>query len=77
MRFCILATILYVCILTLFSSCKDVSPQYVSNSSDYTSIGIDLHDIDKVIESSAKSLLKSDYVRTMNSKKDPCYIKYH
>ena len=57
------------CILTLFSSCKDVSPQYVSNSSDYTSIGIDLHDIDKVIESSAKSLLKSDYVRTMNSKK--------
>ena len=45
------------------------SANYVQDSSEYVSFGIDIHDIDKVIESNATSLLDSQYVRTLQGKR--------
>lgn len=42
---------------------------YVEDSSAYVSFGIDIHDIDKVIESNAASLLDSQYARTLQGKR--------
>lgn len=42
---------------------------YVQDSSDYTSFGIDSHDIDRVIEGNIRSLLDSDYVRSLQGRK--------
>lgn len=51
------------------SACSDKAARYVNDSSDYTSFGIDLHDIDSVIANNTKSLLQSSYVKEMKSKK--------
>ena len=51
------------------SACSDKAARYVNDSSDYTSFGIDLHDIDSVIANNTKSLLQSGYVKEMKSKK--------
>ena len=56
-------------ICMLLSACSDKAARYVNDSSDYTSFGIDLHDIDSVIANNTKSLLQSSYVKEMKSKK--------
>ncbi|PAF43378.1 hypothetical protein BKH45_01700 [Helicobacter sp. 11S03491-1] len=39
------------------------APKYINNSKNYTSIGIDYHDIQEVVDKNAKSLLKSRSVQ--------------
>lgn len=58
---------LYACVVCGLAGVKSAS--YVQDSSAYVSFGIDIHDIDKVIESNAASLLDSQYVRTLQGKR--------
>lgn len=58
---------LCVCVVCGLAGVKSAS--YVQDSSEYVSFGIDIHDIDKVIESNAASLLDSQYVRTLQGKR--------
>lgn len=58
---------LCVCVVCGLAGVKSAS--YVQDSSEYVSFGIDIHDIDKVIESNAVSLLDSQYVRTLQGKR--------
>lgn len=56
-----------MCVVCGLAGVKSAS--YVQDSSAYVSFGIDIHDIDKVIESNAASLLDSQYVRTLQGKR--------
>ncbi|WP_276896228.1 hypothetical protein [Helicobacter japonicus] len=67
MRILTFCTIISICMY--LSACSDKAARYVNDSSDYTSFGIDLHDIDSVIANNTKSLLQSSYVKEMKSKK--------
>ena len=58
---------LCACVVCGLAGVKSAS--YVQDSSAYVSFGIDIHDIDKVIESNATSLLDSQYVRTLQGKR--------
>ena len=58
---------LCACVVCGLAGVKSAS--YVQDSSAYVSFGIDIHDIDKVIESNAASLLDSQYVRTLQGKR--------
>lgn len=62
--------ILWFCVSVMLVGCGgSKNASYVKDSSDYVSFGIDYHDIDKVIEKNIRSLLSSQYVRTMQGKK--------
>lgn len=58
---------LCACVVCGLAGVKNAS--YVQDSSAYVSFGIDIHDIDKVIESNAASLLDSQYARTLQGKR--------
>lgn len=58
---------LCACVVCGLAGVKNAS--YVQDSSEYVSFGIDIHDIDKVIESNAASLLDSQYARTLQGKR--------
>lgn len=58
-----------VCVCAVYGLAGVKSASYVQDSSEYVSFGIDIHDIDKVIESNATSLLDSQYVRTLQGKR--------
>lgn len=58
---------LCACVVCGLAGVKSAS--YVEDSSEYVSFGIDIHDIDKVIESNAASLLDSQYAHTLQGKK--------
>lgn len=58
---------LCACVVCGLAGVKNAS--YVEDSSAYVSFGIDIHDIDKVIESNAASLLDSQYARTLQGKR--------
>ena len=57
-----------MCIVCIFSACSS-KPKYVKNTKDYTSFGLDSHDIKKAIEDSANSLINSDFAKTLEGKK--------
>lgn len=62
--------ILWFCVSVMLVGCGgSKNASYVKDSSDYVSFGIDYHDIDRVIEKNTRSLLSSQYVRTMQGKK--------
>lgn len=62
--------ILWFCVSVMLVGCGgSKNASYVKDSSDYVSFGIDYHDIDRVIEKNIRSLLNSQYVRTMQGKK--------
>ena len=62
--------ILWFCVSVMLVGCGgSKNASYVKDSSDYVSFGIDYHDIDRVIEKNIRSLLSSQYVRTMQGKK--------
>lgn len=62
--------ILWFCMGVMLVGCGgSKNASYVKDSSDYVSFGIDYHDIDRVIEKNIRSLLSSQYVRTMQGKK--------
>ena len=62
--------ILGLCVGVMLIGCGgSKNASYVKDSSDYVSFGIDYHDIDRVIEKNTRSLLSSQYVRTMQGKK--------
>lgn len=54
----------------LFSGCGD-QPEYIdtADSRSYTSMGLDYHDIESVVEKSVSSLLESAYVRSIKQPK--------
>ena len=58
-----------VCVCAVYGLAGVKSASYVQDSSEYVSFGIDIHDIDRVIESNATSLLDSQYVRTLQGKR--------
>lgn len=58
---------LCACVVCGLAGVKNAS--YVQDSSEYVSFGIDIHDIDKVIESNAASLLDSQYAHTLQGKR--------
>lgn len=58
-----------VCVCAVCGLAGVKSASYVQDSSEYVSFGIDIHDIDRVIESNATSLLDSQYVRTLQGKR--------
>lgn len=58
---------LCACVVCGLAGVKSAS--YVEDSSAYVSFGIDIHDIDKVIESNAASLLDSQYAHTLQGKR--------
>ncbi len=58
---------LCACVVCGLAGVKSAS--YVEDSSAYVSFGIDIHDMDKVIESNAASLLDSQYARTLQGKR--------
>lgn len=62
-----LAQIIFISFALLFVACSSNQPQYV-NSRDYTSFGLDNHDIDDKVQKIAKSLLNS---RIIKSQKEP------
>ncbi len=57
--------------LFLWSGCDTKYPKarYIENSSNYTSFGIDHHDIEKVVLNSAKSLLSSHFTQSIKEKR--------
>lgn len=62
--------ILWFCVSVMLVGCGgSKNASYVKDSSDYVSFGIDYHDIDRVIEKNIRSLLSSQYVRTMQGKR--------
>lgn len=62
--------IVLLCIGILLAGCGGAhNASYVKNSSDYVSHGIDYHDIEKIIEKNAQSLLNSEYVRGIKGNK--------
>lgn len=67
MRFLILfcLVIIYGC----KSPSKDVTPKYITDSKQYTSLGIDYHDIEEVTTKSSKSFLESKFVKNIESPK--------
>ena len=48
----------------IFISCAS-NATYIKDSAKYTSYGIDYHDIEKMVDNNAKSLLKSDFVKDL------------
>lgn len=61
---------LWLCIGVMLMGCNGAkNASYVKDSGDYVSFGIDYHDIDKVIEKNIRSLLASEYARTIQGKK--------
>lgn len=58
-----------LCACVVYGLAGVKSASYVQDSSEYVSFGIDIHDIDRVIESNATSLLDSQYVRTLQGKR--------
>lgn len=66
------STKLYTLCLSLlvsfvFISCAS-NAKYITDSSKYTSYGIDYHDIEKMVDNNAKSLLKSDFIKDLTLK---------
>lgn len=45
------------------------SPQYITDSKDFSSIGIDRHDIESVVEKVSTKLLESSFVRELQGQK--------
>ncbi|MGX2971159.1 penicillin-binding protein activator LpoB [Helicobacter sp. T3_23-1059] len=54
--------------LFLLASCAS-KPKYITDSSDYTSFGIDYHDIEMMIDDNVASFLSSDFVKNLEGKK--------
>ncbi|WP_084330318.1 penicillin-binding protein activator LpoB [Helicobacter macacae] len=54
--------------LFLLTSCAS-KPKYITDSSDYTSFGIDYHDIENMLDDNVKSFLGSDFVKNLEGKK--------
>ena len=51
--------------------CMDArkSPQYITDSKDFSTIGIDRHDIEAVVEKTTRKLLESSFVRELQGQK--------
>lgn len=62
-----LAQIIFISFAFFFIACSSTQPQYV-DSRDYTSFGLDNHDVDDKVQKIAKSLLNS---HTIKSQKEP------
>ncbi|MGX3043679.1 penicillin-binding protein activator LpoB [Helicobacter sp. T3_23-1056] len=60
--------LLTLAFLFLLASCA-YKPQYINDSSDYTSFGIDYHDIEMMIDDIVASFLSSDFVKNLEGKK--------
>ncbi len=45
------------------------TPQYITDSSEYSSLGIDYHDIQSVVAKASHSLLESDFAKSLTSRK--------
>lgn len=54
--------------LLFFSACAPKSPQYIKDSQNYTSFGLDSHDIQTLVDSNIRSLSDSELVRNFNGK---------
>lgn len=54
--------------LFILTSCAS-KPKYITDSSDYTSFGIDYHDIENMLDDNVKSFLGSDFVKNLEGKK--------
>ncbi|WP_442778081.1 hypothetical protein [Helicobacter sp. 'CLO3_human'] len=55
--------------LSLTSCAKDSKTKYITESKAYASTGIDPHDIEQVVEKSARSLLESTFTKELKSRK--------
>lgn len=60
--------VLYIVMAVYVSACSQ-QPQYISDSRQYTSFGIDSHDIDDMIDKTAKNLLESNFVKNLKEQK--------
>lgn len=54
--------------LFILTSCTS-KPKYITDSSDYTSFGVDYHDIENMLDDNVKSFLGSDFVKNLEGKK--------
>lgn len=61
-----------ICSALLLIGCSN-SPKYVdtANSKNYTSMGLDYHDVEKAANDSVQSLLKSAYVKSLSRLSSP------
>lgn len=66
----IFPTTFFLPLIFLFAltSCAS-KPKYITDSSDYTSFGIDYHDIENMLDDNVKSFLGSDFVKNLEGKK--------
>lgn len=68
MLFKIIKALTFILYLIICIGCNK-GWQYIEKSSDYVSFGIDYHDIEKIVDSNAQSLLSSDYVNKLKENK--------
>ncbi len=65
--FILAKALLTLAFLLILASCAS-KPQYINDSSDYTSFGIDYHDIEKMTDDIVASFLSSDFVKNLEGK---------